>query len=123
MGRRRIANAPSPRFGGAAAPQRLDQEVGHNVPPRAWAERRFSGRAVGYGSGMSTPPLEALLERGEEEGCVNLSELSELTQDLPEDEAHAIADRLEQRGIEVTDDCGRRSEPGPTYALDELSHM
>jgi RNA polymerase primary sigma factor len=72
---------------------------------------------------MSTPPLEALLERGEEEGCVNLSELSELTQDLPEDEAHAIADRLEQRGIEVTDDCGRRSEPGPTYALDELSHM
>ena len=72
---------------------------------------------------MSTPPLEALVERGEEEGCVNLSELSELTQDLSDEDAQAIADRLELRGIEVTDDCGRRSEPGPTYALDELSHM
>jgi RNA polymerase primary sigma factor len=72
---------------------------------------------------MSTSPIDALVERGEEEGCVNLSELSELVQDLPEDEAQALADRLEARGIEVSDDCGRQSEPGPTYALDELSTM
>ncbi len=72
---------------------------------------------------MSTATLDALLERGEEEGCINLSELAELTQDMPEEEAQAIADRLEQRGIEVTDDCGRQAEPGPSYALDELSTM
>jgi RNA polymerase primary sigma factor len=72
---------------------------------------------------MSTSPIDALVESGEEEGCVNLSELSELVQDLPENEAQALADRLEARGIEVSDDCGRESEPGPSYALDELSTM
>ena len=72
---------------------------------------------------MSTSPIEALVERGEEEGCINLSELSELTQDLSAHEALALADRLEARGIEVSDDCGRESEPGPSYALDELSAM
>jgi RNA polymerase primary sigma factor len=72
---------------------------------------------------MSTASFEALLERGEEEGCVNLSELSELTQDISDEEAQAIADRLEQRGIEVSDDCGRPAEPGPTYALEDLSAM
>jgi RNA polymerase primary sigma factor len=72
---------------------------------------------------MSIATLEALLERAEEQGCINLSELAEMTQDLPEEEAQAIADRLEQRGMEVADDCGRQAEPGPTYALDELSTM
>jgi RNA polymerase primary sigma factor len=72
---------------------------------------------------MSTSTLEALVERGEEEGCVNLSELSELTQGMPEDESLALADRLEARGIEVTDDCGRMGEPGPSYAIEDLSLM
>ena len=72
---------------------------------------------------MSTATLDALVDRAEELGCVNLSELSELTQDLSPDEAQAIADRLEQRGIEVSDDCGRAAEPGPTYNVDELANM
>jgi RNA polymerase primary sigma factor len=72
---------------------------------------------------MNTSAIEALVERGEELGYVNLSELSEVVQELSEDEAQALADRLEARGIEVTDDCGRGSEPGPTYALDDLSTM
>ena len=72
---------------------------------------------------MSTSTLDALVDRGEEQGCVNLSELSELTRELTEDEAQALADRLEAHGIEVTDDCGRHSEPGPSYAIDELSAM
>src|ERR671916_2025020 len=71
---------------------------------------------------MSTAtPLDALVERGEEKGCVNLSELSELTHELSDEEAQALADRLEARGIDVTDDCGRESEPGPTYAVDDLA--
>ena len=73
---------------------------------------------------MSTAtPLDALVERGEEKGCVNLSELSELTQELSDEEAQQLADRLEARGIDVTDDCGRGSEPGPTYAVDDLAVM
>jgi RNA polymerase primary sigma factor len=72
---------------------------------------------------MTTSPIDALVERGEEEGCVNLSELSEVTQELSDEEAQALADRLEARGIEVSDDCGRASEPGPHYAVDELSAM
>jgi RNA polymerase primary sigma factor len=72
---------------------------------------------------MSTSLIDALVERGEELGCVNLSEFSELVQDLPDDEAQALAERLEARGVEVSDDCGRESEPGPSYALDELSTM
>jgi RNA polymerase primary sigma factor len=72
---------------------------------------------------MSTIPIDALVERGEENGCVNLSELSELAQELSDDEAQALADRLEARGIDVTDDCGRESEPGPSYAIDDLSVM
>ena len=72
---------------------------------------------------MSNSLVDALVERGEELGCLNLSEFSELVHDLPEDEAQTLADRLEARGIEVTDDCGRESEPGPSYALNELSAM
>ena len=72
---------------------------------------------------MSTTPMDALVERGEENGCVNLSELAELAQELSDEEAQALADRLEARGIDVTDDCGRESEPGPSYAIDDLSVM
>src|ERR687898_1613257 len=70
---------------------------------------------------MSTSPIDALVERGEDKGCVNLSELSELAQELSDEEAQALADRLEARGVDVTDDCGRESEPGPSYAIDDLS--
>ena len=69
------------------------------------------------------PRAQALVEHGEEEGCVNLSELSELTQDLSDEDAQELADLLEARGIEVTDDCGRESEPGPSYAIEDLSVM
>jgi len=72
---------------------------------------------------MSTSPIDTLVERGEEKGCVNLSELSELAQELSDEEAQALADRLEARGIDVTDNCGRESEPGPSYAIDDLSVM
>jgi RNA polymerase primary sigma factor len=72
---------------------------------------------------MSTTTIETLFDRGEEQGCVNLSELSELANELSDEDAQALADRLEARGIDVTDDCGRLSEPGPSYAIDELSVM
>ena len=72
---------------------------------------------------MSTSSIDAFVDRGEEKGCVNLSELSELTQelDLSDEEAQALADRLEARGIDVTDDCGRAAESPTSYANAELA--
>ena len=69
--------------------------------------------------------IEALVERGEERGCVNLSELLELAQELelPDDEAQSLHERLEARGIEIEDNCGNGAPPGPAYNHDELVIM
>jgi RNA polymerase primary sigma factor len=69
--------------------------------------------------------LGALIERGEELGCVNLSELAQLVQELelPDEDAQAVHDRLEARGIEVTDDCARSAAPPAHYNHDELAAM
>ncbi|MGH2802680.1 MAG: sigma-70 family RNA polymerase sigma factor, partial [Thermoleophilaceae bacterium] len=59
-------------------------------------------------------------------GCVNLSELSELVQELElsEDDAQVLHERLEARGVEVADDLanGGRAQ-GPLYNHDELAVM
>jgi RNA polymerase primary sigma factor len=55
------------------------------------------------------PEVAALVGRGEERGCVNLSDLDELAQalDLLADDVDVIEELLESRGIELSDDCGR----------------
>jgi RNA polymerase primary sigma factor len=72
---------------------------------------------------MTTSTIDALVERGEEQGCVNLSELSELVQELElcEDDAQALADRIEARGIELSDDCGRDQPEPVRYDNAELA--
>ena len=72
---------------------------------------------------MTTFTIDALVERGEEQGCVNLSELSELVQELElsEEDAQALADRLEARGIELSDDCGRQAAEPVHYDNTELA--
>jgi len=69
--------------------------------------------------------VEALFERGEERGCVNLSELAELAQDLDlaDEDAQALQERLEARGIEVADDCANGHTGGAHYNHDELAAM
>jgi RNA polymerase primary sigma factor len=75
--------------------------------------------------GSSEPRIEALFERGDEIGCVNLSELSELVQELelPEDEAQVLHERLEARGIVLSDDCGNERVQTAHYNNDELATM
>jgi RNA polymerase primary sigma factor len=60
------------------------------------------------------PEIQALIARGEECGCVNLSEVETVSRDLHlgEDDVEGLHDLLEQRSIEVSDDCGRL-EAGP----------
>ena len=74
---------------------------------------------------MNTSHIDALISRGDELGCLNLSEVSELTHelDLSDEEAQALADRLEARGIDVTDDCGREADAPPSYGNGELATM
>ena len=55
--------------------------------------------------------VEALLDRGDDQGCVNLSEFNQLIHalDLEEEEVDSLYERFEERGIDLTDDCGRES--------------
>src|ERR671917_1045038 len=75
--------------------------------------------------GSAERRIEAMVERGEETGCVNLSELSELAQELelPEDDVQALQERLELRGIELSDDCANERLAPAHYNHDELATM
>src|SRR5947209_8550154 len=66
--------------------------------------------------------FRALVEEGEEQGCVNLSDFSSLVSDLDidTDAAHELQEQLERQGIDVTDDCGRDAEPTKVN-LEELN--
>ncbi|HWQ00568.1 MAG TPA: sigma-70 family RNA polymerase sigma factor [Gaiellaceae bacterium] len=68
--------------------------------------------------------LTALIDQAEEQGCVNLSQFSELLHelDLDEDELAHVYEQLEERGIELSDDCGRIREDDATFANDELAY-
>ena len=56
--------------------------------------------------------LETLLARSEDDGCVNLSQLDELvaSEELDDEEIGRLYEQLEERGIEVSDDCGREQD-------------
>src|SRR5688572_11083575 len=75
--------------------------------------------------GVSERRLEELFERGEDRGCVAISELSELAQelDLSDDDVQALQERLEARGIEINDDCTNGGPPGAHYNNEELVTM
>ncbi len=66
--------------------------------------------------------IESLIARGEQEGCVNLSQLNELVaeHELDDDEVGRVYEQLEERGIELSDDCGRESEES-TYVNGDLA--
>jgi RNA polymerase primary sigma factor len=61
------------------------------------------------------PEFEALLTRGEQRGCLELSEIAEAGEALGlDDEAvSALYAVIEERGIELHDNCGHEA-PGPT---------
>jgi RNA polymerase primary sigma factor len=67
--------------------------------------------------------LGTLLRQGEEQGCINLSELNELarSQDLEDEEVEAFYEELQRRGIEMTDDCARAGASEGTYVNGDLA--
>jgi RNA polymerase primary sigma factor len=67
--------------------------------------------------------IEALIERSEDNACVNLSQLSEIVQEaeLSDDDAQQIHDDIEARGLELSDDCGRTSIEPTKVSGNELA--
>src|SRR5687768_10280325 len=55
--------------------------------------------------------IETLIESAESRGanCVNLSDLSDLVSELEldDEQAQQVHERIEARGLQLTDDCGR----------------
>jgi RNA polymerase primary sigma factor len=65
----------------------------------------------------------ALLARGEERGCVDASELDAIAQrfELTPEELAEVEDRVDARGLEVRDDCGRAEAEPARYTNAELA--
>jgi RNA polymerase primary sigma factor len=58
----------------------------------------------------SSGAIAALIDRGEELGCLDLSEIDELAQalELEDSDLGSIYEQLEKRGVDLRDDCGRQ---------------
>jgi RNA polymerase primary sigma factor len=67
--------------------------------------------------------LDALVAAGETRGCVNLSDLSDLMQEagLDDEQSHELHERLEARGLELSDDCGHTDVAELQYANDDVA--
>ena len=72
---------------------------------------------------ITNEQIQALIARGEEDGCVNLSHFNELVaeHELTDDEVSRLYEQLEERHIELSDDCGRASEDESTYVNGDLA--
>jgi RNA polymerase primary sigma factor len=73
---------------------------------------------------MAEKQIHALLELGDEQGCLNLSQFGEFVQEheLDEEQLTYLYEELEARNIELTDDCARaESESGSTYVNGDLA--
>jgi RNA polymerase primary sigma factor len=68
--------------------------------------------------------LTALIDRAEEQGCVNLSQFNELLLelDLDDDELARVYEQLDERGIELSDDCGHVVQDDATFDNHELAY-
>src|SRR5919205_110258 len=66
--------------------------------------------------------IAALLAEGERQGCLNLTRFNEFVaeHELDDDDVRGLYDQLDERGIEITDDCGRETEES-TYVNGDLA--
>jgi RNA polymerase primary sigma factor len=74
---------------------------------------------------MSYDQLRLLMEHGEEMGCINMSAFTTLVQELEfdDDELNGLYEQIEERGIELTDDCALPEVQEPTYVNSEVAAM
>jgi RNA polymerase primary sigma factor len=69
--------------------------------------------------------LRKLMEHAEEMGCINMSAFTTLVQDLEldDDELTGLYEQIEERGIELTDDCSLPEADEATYVNSEVAAM
>jgi len=74
---------------------------------------------------MSHEQLRALLEHGEELGCVNMTAFNALVHELEldDEEVAALYERLDEHKIEITDDCSLPDLEATTYANAQVAAM
>ena len=74
---------------------------------------------------MSHDQLRILMDYGDEVGCINMSAFNALVQDLDldDEELNGLYEQIEDRGIELTDDCGLPEVEQPSYVNSELAAM
>ena len=72
---------------------------------------------------LAEPRIRSLMERSEAQGCVNLSDFSDVVQELdledgPLEELQALID---ERGLEVSDDCGHEDVAPTRIRADDFA--
>jgi RNA polymerase primary sigma factor len=69
--------------------------------------------------------LRALMEHGEEIGCINMSAFTQLVQELEldDDELNGLYEQIEQSGIDLTDDCSLPEAEEATYVNEQVAAM
>ncbi len=74
---------------------------------------------------MSHDQLRVLLDHGEESGCINMSVFQGLTAELEldEEELAGLYEQLEEKGIELSDDCGHPEVDEAHYDNHEIAAM
>ena len=74
---------------------------------------------------MSDDELKVLIEHGEEQGCVNLSAFETLVEslDLDDQELAEVYEQIEERGIELSDDCSNAGAAEAHYSNTEVAAM
>ena len=67
--------------------------------------------------------MQTLLARGEELGCLNLSAFTEFAQEheLSDEQLETLHQELDDRGIELTDDCSRADAEDAVYVNGDLA--
>jgi RNA polymerase primary sigma factor len=69
--------------------------------------------------------LRALMEHGEEIGCINMSAFTQLVQELEldDEELNGLYEQIELRGIDLTDDCSLPEAEEATYVNEQVAAM
>jgi RNA polymerase primary sigma factor len=72
---------------------------------------------------MTTDRIEILLAQGEDKGCLNLTQVHDLLEslELEDEDVESVYRRIEDRGIDLSDDCGRVTAEEPTYVNGDLA--
>jgi RNA polymerase primary sigma factor len=73
---------------------------------------------------MVQDTITALIAHGEDEGTVCMSELERLSQDLEldDEQVEALYQAIQDRGLEMTDDCCKDDAADAAYVNGELAH-